>query len=141
MELLLNIPLKLLIMTPNSKKVAHITLGLFLITAGIAHFTFARKEFQAQVPDWVPLKKDDTVLYSGVAEVALGAALVAAPKKYSSLVGKVAALFFVAVFPGNLAQFDNRVDAFGLDTDWKRLMRLFFQPVLILWALWPFGKK
>lgn len=116
------------------KKVARILLGSMLVTAGIGHLTFLRKDFRAQVPDWVPLQKDDTVVYSGFAEIALGAALIA-PGKYEKEVGKVAALFFTAVFPGNIAQYTHHRNAFGLDTDGKRFARLFFQPVLIYWAL------
>lgn len=117
------------------KTAARVLLGASLIYAGVSHLTFARKEFQAQVPDFVPLKKDDTVIYSGIAEVALGTALIAAPKKYRHRVGQFAGAFFAAVFPGNIAQFVNQKSAFGLDTDKKRFYRLFFQPLLIWWAL------
>lgn len=117
------------------KTIAKYGLGAMLITAGIGHLTFARKEFQAQVPNWVPLEKDDTVVYSGVAEIALGAAIIATPKKYESIVGKIAGTFFTAVFPGNIAQYKNDRDSFGLNTDGKRLARLFMQPLLVFWAL------
>ncbi|MBS9375075.1 hypothetical protein GON09_004091 [Rhodococcus sp. B50] len=50
--------------------------------------------------------------------------------------GWVTAAFFVAVFPGNIAQYMSGTDAFGLDSDGDRLARLFFQPVLVVWALW-----
>jgi len=119
----------------NAKKVARIILGGTLIFAGISHLTFARKDFKAQVPDWVPLKKDDTVVYSGIAEIALGSSLVLTDDKHQQAVGKVAATFFTAVFPGNISQFANDRSAFGLDTDLKRFVRLFFQPVLVFWAL------
>lgn len=113
---------------------SRILLGSFLVTAGISHLTFARKEFRAQVPDWVPADVDDTVVASGIAEITLGAALIA-PGKKEKAIGKVAAAFFTAVFPGNLAQYAHRRNAFGLDTNNKRLARLFFQPLLIYWAL------
>lgn len=119
----------------NIKKVARILLGANLIFAGISHLTFARKAFRAQVPDFVPLKKDDTVVYSGIAEILLGSALVFTDKKHEEAVGKIAACFFTAVFPGNLAQFVNKRNAFGLDTDNKRFARLLFQPALVYWAL------
>jgi len=119
----------------NVKKTARILLGATLVFAGISHLTFARKEFQAQVPDWVPLKKDDTVVYSGIAEIAMGSALVLTNKKNQKLVGKIAASFFTAVFPGNISQYVNKRDGFGLDTDNKRFFRLFFQPALVYWAL------
>jgi uncharacterized membrane protein len=117
------------------KKIARIGLGGMLVFAGVSHLTFARKDFQAQVPDWVPLDIDDTVLYSGIAEIALGSSLVLTNEEYRETVGKIAAAFFIAVFPGNISQYVNRRSAFGLDTDEKRLARLFFQPLLVLWAL------
>ncbi|HEX4496209.1 MAG TPA: hypothetical protein VIE43_11130 [Thermoanaerobaculia bacterium] len=117
------------------KKIAKNVLGGALVFAGISHLTFARKAFRAQVPDWVPLDVDDTVVYSGIAEIALGSALVLAGEEHQELVGKIAAAFFVAVFPGNISQYVHRRSAFGLDTDRKRLVRLFFQPALVAWAL------
>jgi len=116
-------------------KAAQGALGGMLVFAGISHLTFARRAFRAQVPDWVPLSRDNTVLASGVAEVALGASLVLADEARRPLVGKIAAAFFVAVFPGNVSQYVNRRSAFGLDTDAKRFARLFFQPALVYWAL------
>ncbi|WP_209390977.1 hypothetical protein [Chryseobacterium sp. RR2-3-20] len=117
------------------KTIAKYGLGAMLITVGIGHLTFARKEFQAQVPEWVPLEKDDTVVYSGIVEIAMGTAIIAAPKRYESLVGKVAAGLFAAVFPGNYTQYKERRNAFGLNSDNKRLARLFMQPLLLYWAI------
>ncbi|WP_420147561.1 hypothetical protein [Spirosoma sp.] len=119
----------------NVKYIARLALGSMLIFAGISHLTFARKEFRAQVPDPIPLPKDDTVVYSGIAEITLGSSLVFTDEEHQKTVGKVAAAFFTAVFPGNISQYVNKRDAFGLDTDRKRFIRLFFQPVLIYWAL------
>jgi uncharacterized membrane protein len=119
----------------KEEKIARILLGVGLIFAGISHLSFARKDFQAQVPDWVPLKKDDTVLYSGIAEIALGTALAITDEKHKKTIGKIAAAFFTAVFPGNISQFEHKRSAFGLDTNRKRFMRLFFQPILVYWAL------
>lgn len=119
----------------NTKNLSRIALGGMLISAGISHLTILRKEFQAQVPDWVPLKKDDTVIYSGIAEIILGTTIALAPKKQRALVGAVTAGFFAAVFPGNISQYLNRKDGFGLDTDRKRFARLFMQPALIAWAI------
>ena len=116
------------------QKISRIALGTFLITAGIGHLSFLRKPFQAQVPDWVPLDKDDTVIYSGIAEIALGAALIA-PGKQEIAIGKIAAAFFATVFPGNISQYRHHRNMPGLDTDKKRFARLFFQPALVYWAL------
>lgn len=117
------------------KDVARLALGGMLLTTGTSHLTFARREFQAQVPDWVPVSKDTTVVASGIAELALGATLALAPRRHRRAVGLAAAAFFTAIFPGNIAQYTERRDGFGLDTDTKRFGRLFFQPVLVYWAL------
>jgi len=91
-------------------------------------------EFQAQVPPWVPLSPDFVVLASGVVEIALGLALISLQRRRE--VGIATALFFIAIFPGNISQFVNHIDAFGLDSDRARAIRLLFQPLLVLWALW-----
>lgn len=118
-----------------SKDASRILLGSLLIFAGISHLTFARKAFRAQVPHWVPLKKDDTVVYSGITEIALGSALMLTPEKHRGKIGKIVATFFTAIFPGNINQYIEHKNAFGLNTDKKRFARLFFQPVLVYWAL------
>jgi hypothetical protein len=82
----------------------------------------------------VPLSADFVVLASGVVEIVLGIML--ASLQYRRQVGWITAAFFIAIFPGNISQYVNGIDAFGLDTDQARLMRLFFQPLLVLWALW-----
>ena len=119
------------------RKGLQVLLGAALIYAGITHLTTNRMEFQAQVPTWVPLSADFVVLASGVVEIVLGLAL--ASLQYRRQVGWITAAFFVAIFPGNISQYVNGIDAFGLDTDQARLIRLFFQPLLVLWALWATG--
>ena len=86
------------------------------------------------MPTWLPLDADFVVLFSGVIEITLGLALVIL-WKYKMFVGLVTALFFIAIFPGNISQYVNGIDAFGLDTDKARLTRLFFQPLLVVAAL------
>lgn len=117
------------------KKIGRFLLGGALVFAGISHLTFARQAFRAQVPDWVPLDVNDTVVYSGIAEIGLGSSLILTDEKHQELIGKIAAAFFVAVFPGNISQYVNQRSAFGLDTDGKRFARLFFQPLLVVLAL------
>jgi uncharacterized membrane protein len=114
----------------NIKTAARVLLGASLVFAGISHLTFARKDFRAQVPNWVPLKKDDTVIYSGIAEITLGSALALSPGHTKKTIGKIVAAFFVAVFLGNVAQHTHDRNAFGLDTPEKRFMRLLLQPLL-----------
>ncbi len=120
------------------KRFPQIILGLGLGYAGIGHLTNNRQEFQAQVPTLLKDYADFVVVASGVVEIALGLALVGL-WKYRVQVGWVVAAFFVAIFPGNISQYVNGVDAFGLDSDTSRLVRLFFQPLLVVWALWSTG--
>lgn len=116
-----------------------IWLGAALLFAGYSHLTFARVEFLAQVPTWLPMDGDLVVVLSGIVELILGVALIFAPGKYRLLTGWGTAAFFVAIFPGNISQYVNGISAFGLDTDQARLIRLFFQPLLVVWALWSTG--
>ncbi|MBG8553154.1 DoxX family protein [Hymenobacter guriensis] len=125
--------------TTNLQNVARGLLGTFMVAAGTGHLTFARREFQAQVPDFVPLDKDTTVLASGVVEIGLGLALLLLKGRNRQRMGLGLAAFYAAVFPGNVHQYTHHISAFGLDTDEKRLARLFFQPVLMGWALWSTG--
>jgi uncharacterized membrane protein len=119
------------------RKATQVLLGAALIYAGITHLTTSRVEFQAQVPNWVPFSADFVVLASGVVEILLGLAL--ASMRYRKEVGIATALFFIAIFPGNISQYVNGIDAFGLDSDRARAIRLFFQPLLVIWALWSTG--
>ena len=121
------------------KTLLQILLGAFLLSAGASHLGSNRTEFLAQVPTWLPLDPDFVVVASGLVEITLGALLIATAlifKKYRAIVGVAAGVFFILIFPGNINQYVNQIDAFGLDTDTKRLIRLFFQPPLVMWALW-----
>lgn len=124
--------------TSRVQDVARIALGLALAYAGTSHLFWARDEFPAQVPDWVPLDVDLVVVLSGVVEIVLGLSL-ALWTRHRVVLGWVAAAFFIAIFPGNISQFVDGDDAFGLDSDLARALRLPFQPVLIAWALWSTG--
>lgn len=115
--------------------VLRLLLGGALIYAGIGHLTFSRQEFQAQVPVWLPLDPDFVVVASGVVEIMLGIGIASAGVLVP-IAGLAAAAFFIAIFPGNINQYVEGISAFGLDTDQDRLVRLFFQPVLVIWALW-----
>lgn len=127
-------------MVPISKtqRAAKFILGLFMLIAGISHLTIQRTSFQAQVPGWVPLEKDLVVILSGIVEIGFGLALLLW-KKQQATIGIALAIFYVLIFPGNIAQYVNHTDAFGLHTDKLRFIRLFFQPLLIAWALWCTG--
>jgi uncharacterized membrane protein len=124
------------------KTLAQLGLGAFLLSAGISHLESNRTEFLAQVPTWLPLNADFVVVASGLVEITLGVLLITTAlilTKYRGVIGLLTAVFFVLIFPGNINQYVNQIDAFGLDTDTKRLIRLFFQPPLVIWALWSSG--
>lgn len=120
------------------RAVSQVALGVVLVSAGVSHLTVSRIEFQAQVPTWLPLNPDFVVISSGIVEILLGLALITL-WRFRKRVGLLVALFFVAIFPGNINQFVNGIDAFGLNSDSARAVRLLFQPVLVLWALWSTG--
>lgn len=123
------------------KAVLRILLGLFMTYAGISHLTIARQKFVAQVPVWIqfsPTFTDFVVLASGVVEMALGLSMIFLTR-HKAKVGAALAIFYVLIFPGNINQYVNHIDAFALNTDQARFIRLFFQPVLIAWALWSTG--
>ena len=115
---------------------ARLTLGVFLLLAGVGHF-IATAEFTAQVPPWMPAP-EFVVYASGVVEIVLGLALIIVRRR-RALVGVIVAAFFIIIFPGNVWQFIEGRDAFGLDSDLARAVRLLFQPVLVVWALWCTG--
>lgn len=115
-----------------------IFLGALMVFAAIGHLTFQREDFQAQVPSWIPLSKDLVVVLSGIVELVLGMGMLFWKNQRVTL-GIALAIFYILIFPGNVSQYTNSIDAFGLDTDRARLIRLFFQPVLVLWALWSTG--
>ncbi len=131
--------MKKYIKTSTTQNIFRILLSIFMISAGFSHLTFSRVDFQAQVPDWVPISKDLVVILSGIVEIILGLGL-AFWKKQRVIFGWALALFFILIFPGNISQYLDGKDAFGsLDSDLARLIRLFFQPVLIVWVLWSAG--
>lgn len=122
----------------KSQTTVRILLGLFLILAGISHLSFQRTAFLAQVPEWLPIPPDTVVVLSGVVEILLGASLLFLSKRKTT-VGWIGAIFFIAVFPGNIAQLINHKDAFGLNSDLLRWLRLPLQPLLIGLVLWSTG--
>ena len=113
-------------------------LGAALVFAGVSHVSFAKTSFYAQIPPWLPLNADFVIISSGIVEIALGAALLFV-SRWRVPLGWLAAALFVVVFPGNVSQFLTHSDAFGLDSDRSRAIRLLFQPLLVLWALWSTG--
>jgi uncharacterized membrane protein len=120
------------------RNATQLLLGAALTYAGTTHLTTSRQEFQAQVPNWVPLSADFVVIASGIVEIALGLSLLIL-WKYRTQLGWITAAFFIAIFPGNISQYVNGIDAFGLDSDRARAIRLLFQPLLVIWALWSTG--
>ena len=123
------------------QNILRILLGAFMLYAGIGHLTFLRLEFQAQVPTWITTDEsfmDFIVLASGVVEIIFGLLMIVGGK-LKLKTGIALAVFFFLIFPGNINQYVNQIDSFGLNTDKQRLIRLIFQPILIIWALWSTG--
>ena len=112
-----------------------------MLYIGIAHLSFRRIEFQAQVPTWLTTDKDLmdlVVLISGYVEIALGILMILGGK-LKVKTGLVLGIFYILIFPGNINQYINEIDSLRLDSENKRLIRLFFQPLLVLWAFWSTG--
>lgn len=126
-------------MPQYSQHCVRLLLGCFMVFAGAAHLSFARQSFLAQVPPWLPLNADFVVVASGLVELGLGLSFLCAPSRYRKAVAVALAIFYILIFPGNIHQYLQGIDAFGLDTDAKRLIRLFFQPLLVITALWSGG--
>ena len=121
-----------------ARTAGRLLLGAFLLLAGISHLTVSRAAFRAQVPRWVPIDADFVVISSGIVEITLGLALLLLARR-QVIVGVIVAVFFLLVFPGNISQLVTHTDSFGLNTDLARGIRLLFQPLLVVWALWSTG--
>jgi uncharacterized membrane protein len=121
------------------KTLARWVLGVVLVFAGIGHLGGQRIEFRAQVPSWLPIAPDIVVVVSGLMELSLGLALIVASRRAAPFLGVIVSGFFIVIFPGNIAQFIEGKNAFGLNSDSERFVRLWFQPLLVIWALWSTG--
>jgi uncharacterized membrane protein len=118
------------------RTVARWALAGLMGVAGIGHLV-ATDEFLGQTPAFLP-QRELIVVVSGVVEIGFALALVLLPR-YRRQVGWALAAFFVLVFPGNLYQAIEGTSTFALDEPVERWVRLLFQPVLVLWALWSTG--
>ncbi|MET0862645.1 MAG: hypothetical protein ABW091_16655 [Microbacterium sp.] len=121
------------------RAVGRSSLAALLAVAGASHLTWGRRGYRIVVPDWATkattLDKDAIVVASGVVEVMLAGALVVLPKE-RTVVGWLVAAFFVAVFPGNVHQWQTGRSAPLMRTDRARFIRLLLQPLLVVWAIW-----
>jgi uncharacterized membrane protein len=124
--------------TDAARTAARWALAALLATAGASHLTWGRRGYRIVVPDWTTrlttLDKDAIVVASGAVELLLAGALVALPRERRT-VGRLVAAFFVAVFPGNVHQWQTGRSAPLMRTDRARFIRLLLQPVLVAWAL------
>jgi len=123
------------------QNIFRVLLGSIMLYIGIAHLSFKRIEFQAQVPTWLTTNEgvmDLVVLISGYIEIAFGVLMILGGK-LKIKTGIALGIFYVLIFPGNINQYINEIDSLRLDSDNKRLIRLFFQPLLVLWAFWSTG--
>ena len=130
-----------LMKTTIIQNIFRVLLGSIMLYIGIAHLSFRRIEFQAQVPTWLTTNEgmmDLIVLISGYIEIAFGILMILGGK-LKVKTGIALGIFYVLIFPGNINQYINEIDSLRLDSDNKRLIRLFFQPLLVLWAFWSTG--
>lgn len=119
-----------------ARALARWTLAALMLVAGVGHLV-ATDEFLGQTPSWLP-QRTLIVVVSGVVEIGFALALLLLPSRRRQ-VGWALAAFFVLVFPGNLFQAIEGTSTFALDEPVERWVRLLFQPVLIVWALWCTG--
>ena len=125
--------------TSISRTIACGLLALLLLAAGVSHLSSGRRGYRVVVPPWATrmlrLDADAIIIASGVVELMLGSALVVLPRERRR-VGAAIAAFFVAVFPGNVHQWQTGRPAPLMRTDRARFIRLLLQPLLVAWALW-----
>ena len=130
-----------LMKTTIIQNIFSVLLGSIMLYIGIAHLSFRRIEFQAQVPTWLTTNEgmmDLVVLISGYIEIAFGILMILGGK-LKVKTGIALGVFYILIFPGNINQYINEIDSLRLDSENKRLIRLFFQPLLVLWAFWSSG--
>ena len=128
----------MIVKTSISQNILRVILGLIMIYIGIAHLSFRRIEFQAQVPRWLTSDEnliDMIILISGYIEIIFGVLMVWGGK-FKAKTGLVLGIFYVLVFPGNINQYIHEIDGLRMYSNNERFLRLLFQPVLIFWALW-----
>lgn len=127
----------------RARGVAAWLLAAVFAAAGVSHLTWGRRGYRIVVPAWAPratgLDVDGIVVASGAAELVLAAGLAGLPAERRR-VGAAAALFLLAVWPGNVHQWRTRRSAPLLRTDRARLVRVLLQPLLVAWALWSTGR-
>lgn len=107
-------------------------MALLYVAAGVNHFVSTR--FYEQImPPWIPWHLP-LVYLSGVAEIALGLALLVPRLRRLAAWGIIALL--VAVFPANVHMAMNEVliDGEVAGPPWALWLRLPLQAVLIAWA-------
>ena len=112
--------------------------GVFMFVSGYGHLFLAAEEIELLVPAWSPISPKAMVIVTGYIEITIGLAFIFLRSKIH-IVGWILVVFLILVFPGNLYQYSNEIDAFGLNTPGKRLARLFLQPFIILWVLYVSG--
>ena len=93
-------------------------LGIAFVVAGVSHLVNTTP-FEQHLPEWVPAATA-IVVVSGIAEIVLGFALVAA-RRSAPVVGIAAAVFLVSVFPANVYVAVAGVDVDGLPGGFYRV--------------------
>lgn len=117
-------------------------LSLAFLFVGIDHL-ITPDRYELMIPTWVPYPSQ-TIVFTGVCEIAGALGLWLKPTRW--LAGASLAFYAIAVFPANIQNWLNATQGIvveGLPSDPSYyLLRLGFQPVIILCALyagtvWP----
>src|SRR5687768_15213788 len=87
-------------------------LAAFFTFAGVMHFVIP-KQYEATVPEYIPISARDAVVYSGYAEIA--GALAVIPPATRSLARWWLIALLIAVFPANVHMAVNPEQIKGLD--------------------------
>jgi uncharacterized membrane protein len=108
-------------------------LAIAMAVAGVFHLV-QPDPFVQHLPDWVA-GREALVFLTGLAEIALGAALLG-PRAWRSNAGRLLAAYLVAVFPANVYVAVAAVDVDGQPGGPYPWIRLPFQALFVAWALW-----
>ena len=113
------------------RQAAQYGLGIAFVIAGVSHLVNTTP-FEQHLPEWVPAATA-IVVVSGIAEIVLGFALIAA-RRFAPVVGSATAVFLVSVFPANVYVAVAGVDVDGLPGGFHAWLRLPLQAVFVGWA-------
>lgn len=106
---------------------------IFLVFFGLSHF-YKQDELILMLPDFIPFP-EFIIFITGIIEITLAVGLLFPTTRRLS--GILIAVYFIAVLPANIYKAVNTVEISGtLSNDTVAWLRIFFQPIFIVWALY-----